>query len=130
MELESIGELDGAEHLLHAEKVADRHRHSALGPELGRNLQQHYGRPVATALATGWAAGSKRMFAADALFTLSDHCDFCQLLEFVEACGPEKVVCNHGFEKEFSLELRKRGWNAVAISEMGKTQQRALAEYR
>jgi len=103
--------------------------HHQVGPELAKNLAEHYGRPVATALATGWAAGSKRMFSADAVFPLSDHCDFDHLLKFVEACEPEKIVCNHGFEKEFSAELRKRGWAAVAISELGKTQQKALAEY-
>lgn len=55
-------------------------------------------------------------------FTLSNHADFNELVEYVELAKPEKVFCAHGFSKEFASELNKRGFDAVSVSELKEKQ--------
>lgn len=96
---------------------------------LAHKLSNQYKRQVSIALATGWAAGGKRLFSADELFVLSDHCDFKQLLYYVEQSQAKKVLCTHGFAKEFAQELQKQGKQAIALEDYLKdgTMQSTLA---
>lgn len=86
-----------------------------LTPFLLHDLQQVYGRKFSGAVASGWCSklGKNGMQG----FSLSDHCDFPSLLEFVGQCNPKQVIVNHGFSREFAKELRKRGINATSIEE-------------
>ena len=72
-----------------------------------------------TAVVTGWAMdpGAIYRYQCDAAFPLSDHADFPDLLRFVEAVKPSRVLTLHGFAQEFALTLRDRGIEAWAIGE-------------
>jgi len=60
-------------------------------------------------------------------FILSDHADFNELIEYVEASEAKKVFCTHGFSKELASELKKKGFNAVAVDDLKvKTELREL----
>ena len=72
---------------------------------------------VRTAILTGWAMDPATRFRSrtDAAIPLSDHADFDELLQLVEAVRPRRVFTVHGFAVEFALELRRRGWDAAAL---------------
>lgn len=72
-----------------------------------------------TAVITGWALdpGAIYRYQCDAAFPLSDHADFPDLLRFVEAVQPKRVLTLHGFAQEFALTLRERGIEAWAVGE-------------
>jgi DNA ligase-1 len=46
---------------------------------------------------------------------LSDHADYPDLLRFVEAVQPKRVLTLHGFAREFASTLRERGIEAWAV---------------
>jgi len=69
------------------------------------------GRNVKTCALTGWSLDGNKLNGkteADVGFPLSDHCDFNQLMEYVERVSPKQVYCMHGFAKELAREIRKR----------------------
>lgn len=70
-----------------------------------------------TAIVTGWAMdpGAIYRYQCDAAFPLSDHADFPDLLRFVEAVNPRRVLTLHGFAADFARTLRERGLDAWAI---------------
>lgn len=70
-----------------------------------------------TAMITGWALdpGAIFRYQCDAVFPLSDHADFTDLVRFVERVNPKKVFTLHGFAEEFARILRERGVEAWAI---------------
>ncbi|ACB76428.1 ATP-dependent DNA ligase [Opitutus terrae] len=72
-----------------------------------------------TAMITGWAMdpGAIYRYQCDAAFPLSDHADYQDLLRFVEAVNPQRVLTLHGFATEFAQTLRERGLEAWAIGE-------------
>jgi DNA ligase-1 len=72
-----------------------------------------------TAVITGWATdpGAIYRYQCDAAFPLSDHADYPDLLRFVEAVKPKRVLTLHGFAREFAQTLRERGIEAWAIGE-------------
>ncbi|MFH0971870.1 MAG: MBL fold metallo-hydrolase [Candidatus Micrarchaeota archaeon] len=92
-----------------------------------RRLSEFYGTDVRCALATGWAVDGNK--SADASFCLSDHCDFNDLIDYVAQVSPNRVIAMHGFEKEFSRELKKRGFNAEPLSSLKMKPQKMLLEY-
>ena len=63
---------------------------------------------------SGWAMGSgyRYTMGADYSFPLSDHCDYQELLNLVQAVSPETVYTTHGFAAEFASDLRKVGFSA------------------
>lgn len=75
-------------------------------------------RPRRTALLSGWAVdGTATLLRreCDAAFALSDHCDFDELLTFVERSGARRVLTVHGFAAELASQLRRRGLDASAL---------------
>ncbi len=72
-----------------------------------------------TAAITGWAMDPNATFRyqCDAAFPLSDHADYPDLLRFVEAVNPRRVLTLHGFAREFAATLRERGIEAWAVGE-------------
>ncbi len=100
---------------------------NSLSMEAAANIGSHYRKPVRTAVATGWALHQK-YYGVDAAFPLSDHPDYEQLLEFIEATGASKVWCTHGPAGEFASELRGRGLNALGVEE-ALLKQKNLLEY-
>ena len=82
---------------------------SQLTPNLALSLEQAYSRKVCFAPVTGWTLNSGNGFC------LSDHADFPQLIEYVERANPKTVYCCNGFSEKLALELRKKGFNALAL---------------
>jgi putative mRNA 3-end processing factor len=68
---------------------------------------------------SGWAQSNKFSFARqhDYSITLSDHCDYNELVELVKRCNPEKIYTIHGFVEEFASDLVKMGFNAQPLKE-------------
>ncbi|MFM8358242.1 MAG: MBL fold metallo-hydrolase, partial [Verrucomicrobiota bacterium] len=71
------------------------------------------------AMLTGWALdpGARFRYQADAVFPLSDHADFPDLVELVRQVRPRRVHTLHGFAADFAAHLRQLGVDASALSE-------------
>jgi putative mRNA 3-end processing factor len=67
----------------------------------------------------GWAQSSKFSFGrrADYSITMSDDCDFNELVNMVVQSGAEQVYTIHGFVDEFAEHLQKIGINAQPLLE-------------
>jgi DNA ligase-1 len=74
-------------------------------------------KPRKVAAITGWAMDPAVIYRyqCDAAFPLSDHADYHDLLQFVEAVKPKRVFTVHGFVEEFARTLRQRGIEAWAL---------------
>lgn len=72
-----------------------------------------------TAMLTGWAMipGAKFRYGCDAVFPLSDHADYPDLLKYVELVCPKRVLTLHGSAAAFAADLRARGHDAWALSQ-------------
>lgn len=68
---------------------------------------------------SGWAQSPRFSFARqhDYSITLSDHCDYNELVELVRKCNPDKIYTVHGFVEEFAKDLVKLGFDAQPLSE-------------
>lgn len=75
-----------------------------------------HGRPVRTAVLTGWALGPGAAFryGVDEAIPLSDHADFPALLRYIELAQPKAVVLNHGW-RDFVWHLRQLGVEATYL---------------
>lgn len=71
------------------------------------------------AMLTGWAMdpGAIYRYQCDAIFPLSDHADYDDLIRYVDLVKPERVLTLHGFAAAFASDLRERGIEAWALSE-------------
>lgn len=75
--------------------------------------------PNRVAVLTGWAVdpGCRYQYQADAVFPLSDHADFPDLVAFVKRVAPRQVYTLHGFAADFAAHLRGLGFRAQSLSE-------------
>jgi DNA ligase-1 len=87
-----------------------------------------------TAMISGWAMDPNAVYRyqVDAVFPLSDHADYTDLIRYVELVQPKRVLTLHGFAAEFARDLRERGVEAWALSEenqmeLGLGTQRAVS---
>ena len=71
------------------------------------------GRRVFTAVASGWAQVFK--FDTDVQFALSDHADFSQAMEYINASGAKIVFTFGSNAKIFAQNLARRGYDARPI---------------
>ncbi len=57
---------------------------------------------------SGWAVQDSFTYRGDydETFILSDHCDFDDLIDLVQAVDPETVYTQHGFDEAFASHLR------------------------
>jgi Cft2 family RNA processing exonuclease len=88
-------------------------------PPSGRGLPAaRIGRPLRTAVLTGWALDRNMLFryGADRGFALSDHADYPSLLRYLELAQPTKVLLNHGW-RDFVYTLRRLGFDAEYLEE-------------
>ena len=76
---------------------------------------------------SGWALGPgyRYTMGADYSFPLSDQCDYQELINLVQAVGPEMVYTVHGFAAEFARDLRKMGFSARPLA----AYQSSLSDY-
>ena len=70
------------------------------------------------AMLSGWALspGAIHRYQCDAVFPLSDHADYPDLLRYVELVQPKRVLTLHGFAGEFAADLRARGIEAWSLT--------------
>ena len=89
------------------------------------HLKKEYG-AVLVAF-SGWALGPgyRYTMGADYSFPLSDHCDYKELIDLVQAVSPEMVYTVHGFAAEFARDLRKMGFSARPLA----AYQSSLSDY-
>ena len=66
---------------------------------------------------SGWAQSKKFSFGrrADYSVTMSDHCDFDELVDMVVQSGAEQVYTIHGFVEEFATHLKTLGISAQPL---------------
>ena len=71
---------------------------------------------------SGWALreASRAEHDADVLLPISDHADFDELLEHVDAVRPARVLAHHGYARDFARILSARGVEAAPLSEGGE----------
>lgn len=77
-----------------------------------------------TAGFSGWAIEERFKYRGgyDVTFPLSDHCDFIELCDVVEAVDPETVYTHHGFAEEFADYLvAETGVTAQALKKNQST---------
>lgn len=74
-------------------------------------------RRARTAAITGWALdpGARFRYQCDAVFALSDHADYPDLLRLVELTRAKRVWTVHGFAEDFAATLRARGVEGWAL---------------
>jgi len=67
---------------------------------------------------SGWAQSKRFAFGrrTDYSITMSDHCDFNELVEMVLKSEAQQVYTIHGFVEEFALHLQKLGIKLSALS--------------
>ena len=75
------------------------------------------------AMVTGWALspGAIYRYGCDAVFPLSDHAGYDDLLKYVELVQPQRVLTLHGYASEFAQDLRRRGieaWSLVGDNQL------------
>ena len=72
---------------------------------------------------TGWAASGDMPWGrgADASLPYSDHPDFNELVEYVQAVSPKQVYTVNGFP-ELAARLRELGYPAVHLNARGQQQ--------
>jgi len=89
------------------------------------HLKKQYG-AVLVAF-SGWAMGPgyRYTMGADYSFPLSDHCDYQELVNLVQAVSPDMVYTVHGFAAEFAKDLRKIGFSARPLA----AYQSSLSDY-
>jgi len=76
---------------------------------------------------SGWALGPgyRYTLGADYSFPLSDHCDYQELINLVQAVSPETVYTVHGFAAEFARDLKKMWFSARPLA----AYQSSLSDY-
>jgi len=86
---------------------------NAAGSRMILNLRRRR-----TAAVTGWALmpGAIYRYQCDAVFPLSDHAGYDDLLKYVELINPRRVLTLHGSAVEFARDLRARGIEAWALT--------------
>ena len=89
---------------------------------LKAGLEFAHSRKVYTAVATGFAKIFG--FNTDAQFPLSDHADFKQSVEYIEATGAKKILTYGPNAPSFARNLCKEGYDSVAFSESSFAQSR------
>ena len=82
--------------------------------KLSAGLSTVHGKKVSTAVATGFAKVFR--FNTDAQFPLSDHADFTQSIEYMEAVGAKEVLTYGQNCEKFAANIRARGYAARPFS--------------
>jgi Cft2 family RNA processing exonuclease len=67
---------------------------------------------------SGWGLQESARFRyrTDTVLPLSDHADYPDLLEFVEAVNPRTTYLMHGSTTALAADLRRRGREAWSLS--------------
>jgi Cft2 family RNA processing exonuclease len=71
-----------------------------------RRLGEAFGRRALCAVATGWVMSMRHN--CDAAFPLSDHADFYDIVEYMDAVNPKRVDFVHGDGTHLEKKLQQR----------------------
>jgi putative mRNA 3-end processing factor len=80
---------------------------------LGHSIGEVHGKRVFTAVATGFA--KKFRFDTDAQFALSDHADFKQCVDYIDATGAKSVFTYGHSAAALAENLKKEGYAALPM---------------
>jgi len=89
--------------------------------QLKSGLQSIHRRNVYTAVATGFAKSFR--FNTDAQFPLSDHADFQQSIDYIEATHARKILTYGPNAPSFARNLGKSGYDSVPFGEFAISRQ-------
>ena len=78
-----------------------------------RGMVSQMGRKIFTAVATGFARMHK--FNTDVQFTLSDHADFKQAINYIECCNPKFIYTRGSGSYAFAKNLKAAGYRAEEL---------------
>jgi len=74
-----------------------------ISKDLINSLSHQLNKEVSSYIATGWNYNR-----SSKVYHLSDHCDFSNLLKFVEEVNPKEVYTMHGFKDELASSIQKK----------------------
>lgn len=82
----------------------------------GTTWLQKFG-DISTAFASGWmqVRGGKRWGNYDKGFVLSDHVDWCGVLDTIKNTGAENIWITHGYSDILSRYLNEQGYNSRVL---------------
>jgi Cft2 family RNA processing exonuclease len=90
---------------------------SLVNRNMLNSLRLQTGKIIESYVMTGW-----NYARASNLINISDHCDYENLLDFVNQVNPKKVYTMHGFSKEFAKSINyELGIDAKPITDLNKT---------
>ncbi len=95
--------------------------------DLAWRLGRAHGKRVHTAVATGFANAFK--FPTEAQFALSDHADFRQAVDYIDATGADAVYTYGKGARELAENLARLGYNATQFDGIGQPQQSRTCSY-
>ncbi len=96
---------------------------SLVNHNIKQVLEYSLEKRVFSAFATGWGFRS----SYDKVFSLSDHADFPQLMDYVKQCNPKLVLTEHGYDNELANYIQRRlGIPAKPLDMKG---QKVLSEF-
>lgn len=86
-------------------------------PSAGRSTWMRRLGDTTTAFASGWmmVRGRRRQRSVDRGFVLSDHVDWPQLMEAIEASGAERVLPTHGNTQVVAQWLTEQGYESEPL---------------
>mgnify|MGYP007072820578 FL=1 len=72
---------------------------------------------ISTAFASGWmqVRGNKRRGNFDKGFVMSDHVDWCGVLDTIKDTGAENIWITHGYSNILSRYLNEKGYNSKVL---------------
>ncbi|HUY69985.1 MAG TPA: hypothetical protein VMV00_00250 [Candidatus Baltobacteraceae bacterium] len=83
--------------------------------QYGAELSKTHQTRVFTGVATGWSQAFR--FDTDVQFGLSDHADFAQCVDYINASGAKEVLTYGSNSDEFAQNLTSAGYNAHAFGD-------------
>jgi len=93
-----------------------------ISKDLINSLSHQLNRDVSSYIATGWNYNR-----SSKVYHLSDHCDYPNLLKFVQEVNPREVFTMHGFKDELASSIQKK-LNVQARS-IDNIQKKGLFDY-
>ena len=78
---------------------------------VGARLNSKYGKQISTAVATGMSM--MMGFGTDVQFALSDHADFSQVIDYINATGAKRIFTYGQNAQHLAHNLGKAGYNAL-----------------
>ena len=100
----------------------------AMGKKISPLIKRIRDKGARTAFVSGWCSFySYASQGVEAQFPLSDHADFQALIDFAEACHPQRIFTVHGATKELARELESA--HGIPSQPLGSSPQALLESF-